>query len=153
MKGGDFITRLIDARTSQNASYANSISVPILLGEQELFGRVVLLTNGATGLLRTQLNGTVTVQLPLLPVATTVTVTIVRGLAPTDLVIYSASEALELSVIGPQVISFTASDFRVPIPLDNRLAYTAFVSANVVGTVRVGPESFNAAVYSDQPLG
>lgn len=153
MRGGDLITRLIDARTSQNASYANSISVPILLGEQELFGRVILLTNGATGLLRTQLNGTVTVQLPLLPVATSVTVTVVRGFAPTDLVIYSAREALDLSIVGPQVISFTASDFRVPIPADNRLPYTAFVSADAIGTFRVGPESFNAAVYSDQPLG
>jgi hypothetical protein len=147
------ITRLIDARTSQNASYANSISEPILLGVPELFGRVVLLTQGATGFLRTQINGTVTVQLPLLPVTTTVTITVVRGLEPTDLVVYSASEALDLSILGPQVISFTASDFRVPIPANNRLAYTAFVSANVIGTIRVGPESFNAAVYSDQPLG
>jgi len=142
------LANLLDARTSQNASYANSISIPITTTPQ-LFAQLTLTTTGATQNLRTQIAGTVAVQLPLVPVVTTITVTIVRGTAPSDTVIYSASDVLDTSVVGPQVLSFSASDFNVPIPGNNRVIYTAFISASAVGTTRVGPESFNATIYSD----
>lgn len=142
------MSQLVDAKSSQNASYANSISVPVLATAQQIFAQLTLSTAGATGPLNTLMTGTLTVQLPILPVATTVTLTIVRGTNVSDLEIYSVSENLTLSVLGPQVISFTASDFNVPIPGNGQITYTAFISANVLGTVRVGPESFNAAIYS-----
>ncbi|MCM3155477.1 hypothetical protein ABEY50_14970 [Priestia megaterium] len=142
------MAQLVDAKSSQNASYANSISVPVLATAQQIFAQLTLSTAGATGPLNTLMTGTLTVQLPILPVATTVTLTIVRGTNVSDLEIYSVSENLTLSVLGPQVISFTASDFNVPIPGNGQITYTAFISANVLGTVRVGPESFNAAIYS-----
>ncbi|PFR98123.1 hypothetical protein [Priestia megaterium] len=142
------MAQLVDAKSSQNASYANSISVPILATAQQIFAQLTLSTAGATGPLNTLMTGTLTVQLPILPVATTVTLTIVRGTNVSDLEIYSVSENLTLSVLGPQVISFTASDFNVPIPGNGQITYTAFISADVLGTVRVGPESFNAAIYS-----
>ncbi|MEJ9227118.1 hypothetical protein [Priestia aryabhattai] len=142
------MAQLVDAKSSQNASYANSISVPVLATAQQIFAQLTLSTAGATGPLNTLMTGTLAVQLPLLPVATTVTVTIVRGTNLSDLQIYSVSENLTLSVVGPQVISFTASDFNVPLPSNGQVTYTAFISANVLGTVRVGPESFNAAIYS-----
>ncbi|WP_342048894.1 hypothetical protein [Bacillus sp. OTU530] len=93
--------------------------------------------------------GTVTVQLPAIPVATSITATIVRGTTLSDLIIYSVREALELSVLGPQVLSFAASDFNVSIPAGGQVVYTVFISASTIGTVRVGPESFNATIYSD----
>jgi len=142
------LAKLLDAQTSQNASYANSISIPVSTTPQ-LFAQLTASTAGATGTVRTEMTGTVTVQLPLLPVATSITVTIVRGTTLSDLIIYSVRQVLELSVLGPQVLSFTASDFNVPITANNQVVYTAFVSASVIGTVRVGPESFNATVYSD----
>lgn len=142
------MVKLLDARTSQNASYANSLSIPVTTPPQ-LFAQLTLNTIGATQNLRTQINGTVSVQLPLLPVATSVTVTIVRGTTPSDLIIYSVSQFLSVSIIGPQVISFTASDFNVPITANNRVVYTAFISASLAGTTRVGPESFNATIYSN----
>ena len=142
------MAKLLDAQTSQNASYANSISIPVSTTPQ-LFAQLTASTAGATGTVRTEMTGTVTVQLPLLPVATSITVTIVRGTTLSDLIIYSVRQVLELSVLGPQVLSFTASDFNVPITANNQVVYTAFVSASVIGTVRVGPESFNATVYSD----
>ncbi|MGV3464437.1 MAG: hypothetical protein ACO1OT_03990 [Heyndrickxia sp.] len=142
------MAQLIDARTSQNASYANSISIPVSTTPQ-LFAQLTLNTTGAGQNMRTQISGTAAVQLPLVPVATTITITIVRGNSPSDLIIYSAREVLDTSVIGPQLISFTASDFNVPITANNRVVYTAYISASVLGTTRVGPESFNATIYSD----
>jgi len=135
------MTTLLDARTSQNASIANSISIPItILSAPGLFGQVGLNVLGATGPIRTQLSGTVACQLPLLPVATTITLTVVRGTSLTDPVIYSSAEALNINLLGPQLFTFTASDFNVPPPASELLIYTAFIGSNVLGTVRVGPE-------------
>ncbi|MBY0214920.1 MULTISPECIES: hypothetical protein [Priestia] len=143
------MTNLLDARTSQNASIANSISIPItILSVPGLFGQVGLNVLGATGPIRTQLSGTVACQLPLLPLATTITLTIVRGTSLTDPIIYSSSEALNTNILGPQLFTFTASDFNVPAPASGLLIYTAFIGSNLLGTVRVGPESFNAVAYS-----
>jgi hypothetical protein len=142
------MVKLLDSKTSQNASYANSLSIPIST-TPELFARLTLNTAGATGTVRTQLVGTVGVQVPALPITTNITVTIVRGTTLSDLVIYSAREKLDLSILGPQVLSFTASDFNVPIPPNNQVVYTAFISADLLGTIRVGPESLNATMYSN----
>ena len=52
---------LIDSfRTSQNASYANSIAIPILvIDTPQLFGQIGLITEGVTGTPRVQLTGTI----------------------------------------------------------------------------------------------
>ncbi|WP_327077956.1 hypothetical protein [Peribacillus frigoritolerans] len=62
------MVNLLEARTSQNASYANSNGILVSTTPQ-LFARLTFNAAGATGIVRTQISGTVTVQLPLLPVA------------------------------------------------------------------------------------
>jgi hypothetical protein len=136
----------IDGRTSQNASFANSILIPITaLNTPQLFGQIGLNTLGATGTLRVQLKGTLSVQLPLALVG--ITITIVRGTLPTDPLIYSATSTFSLSVVAPQVITFSADDFNPPIT--PQLTYTAFVSSNLLGTIRVGPENFDGILVAD----
>ncbi|KHL94067.1 hypothetical protein QW71_19850 [Paenibacillus sp. IHB B 3415] len=136
----------LDGRTSQNASYANSISIPILvINTPQLFGQVGLITQGVTTNPRVLLKGTISVSLPLALVG--ITITIVRGTLPTDPLVYSATSTFSLSVLAPQVIAFSADDF-VP-PITPQLTYTAFVSSNLLGTIRVGPESFDAILVSD----
>lgn len=67
----------IDGRTSQNASFANSIAIPItVLNTPQLFGQIGLNTLGATGTARVLLKGTISVQLPLALIG--ITITIVR---------------------------------------------------------------------------
>lgn len=144
------MTQLLDARTSQNASYANSIAIPILIVDSPaLVGQVGLNVHNASGITRVIFNGTVAMQLPLLPVVTAVTLTVVRGFLPTDPLVYSATEILDLEILGSQVLTITGSDYNVPFPISNQLVYTMFISASALGTVRVGPESFNAVAYSD----
>ncbi|MBT2287854.1 hypothetical protein J7E73_01670 [Paenibacillus albidus] len=136
----------LDARTSQNASFANSISIPILaINTPQIFGQVGLITQGVTTNPRVLLKGTISVSLPLALVG--ITITIVRGVLPTDPLVYSATSTFSLSVLAPQVITFSADDF-VP-PITPQLTYTAFVSSNLLGTIRVGPESFDAILVSD----
>ncbi|UPK42242.1 MULTISPECIES: hypothetical protein [Paenibacillus] len=141
------MSQFIDARTSQNASLAGSIAIPILVvNTPQLFGQIGLVTTAGIGANpRVQFKGTVSVQLPLALVG--ITITIVRGTVATDPVIYSATSTFNLSILAPQVITFSADDFNPPIT--PQLTYTAFVSSNLLGTIRVGPENFDGVLYSD----
>jgi len=141
------MSQFIDARTSQNASLANSIAVPILVvNTPQLFGQIGLVTTAGMGANpRVQMKGTVSVQLPLALVG--ITITVVRGTAPTDPIVYSATSTFSLSVLAPQVITFSADDFNPPVL--PQLTYTAFISSNLLGAIRVGPENFDGALYSD----
>jgi hypothetical protein len=136
----------LDGRTSQNASLANSMTTPILIGQESLFGVVGLdVTKATVGQIRVEFNGTVAVQLPLIPVLTSVTVTVVRGTQQSGLTtVYSARQQLSLEIAGPQLITFSGADFNPPKPDSGPLVYTAFISASAIGTIRVGPESFSA---------
>lgn len=145
--GGIFMTKLVDARTSQNASFANSIAIPILIANTpQLFGQVGLNTLGSGSNIRVQFNGTISLQLPLALVG--ITVTVVRGTTPTGPLVYSATSTYNLSMLAPQVISFTCADFNPP-PVNDQLTYSVYVSSNLLGTIRVGPENFSATAYSD----
>lgn len=136
----------IDGRTSQNASYANSIAIPILvINTPQLFGQIGLITSGVGANPRVILNGTVSVQLPLDLVG--ITITVVRGTLATDPLVYSATETFDVDVLAPEIITFTATDFTPPITA--QLTYTAFVSSNLLGTIRVGPENFSGILVSD----
>lgn len=140
------MTIFVDSRTSQNSSFANSINIPILaINTPQLFGQIGLLTEGSGTNPRVVFSGTISVQVPLALVG--VTVTIVRGTLPTNPVVYSATSTFNLSVLAPQVINFTATDFNPPVT--PQLTYTAFISTNLLGTIRVGPESFNGQLYTD----
>ena len=138
----------LDYRSSQNASYAGSIAIPILVVDApQLFGQIGLITEGVGLNPRVDLKGTISVTLPLALVG--ITITIVRGTLPTDPLVYSATSTFDLSVLAPQIITFSAADFNPPIT--PQLTYTAFVSSGLLGTIRVGPENFNGLLASDTP--
>jgi hypothetical protein len=138
--------QVIDARSSQNASVSNSIAIPILvINAPQLFAQVGLITAGVGDSPRVQFVGTIGVQLPLALAG--ITITVVRGTEPTDPAVYSSTSTFSLSILAPQLITFAGADYDPPIT--PQLTYTAFVSSNLLGTVRVGPESFAAVLYSD----
>lgn len=140
------MTKLLDARSSQNASLANSIAIPILvINTPQLFGQVGLNTYSTGTNIRVMFNGVVSVQLPLALVG--VTITVVRGTMSTDPVVYSATSTFSLSILAPQIIAFSGNDYNPPAV--DQLNYTAFISSNLLGTIRVGPESFNVTAYCD----
>jgi hypothetical protein len=136
----------LDGRTSQNASLAESTTTPILAGDEELFGIVGLdVTKATVGQIRVAFSGTVAVQLPLLPVLTEITITIIRGTEQSGLTtVFSATQQLSLEIAGPQIITFSGADFNAPMPQSGPLVYSAYITASAVGTIRVGPESFSA---------
>lgn len=140
------MTQFLDARVSQNASLFNSISIPIpVINTPQLFGQIGLLTAGTGANPRVQLKGTITIQLPL--ALFQVIITIVRGTVATAPLVYSATTTFGLSTLAPQVIMFATNDFNPPI--SPQITYSAFISTNLLGAVRVGPENFNGFIVSD----
>lgn len=141
------MTQFLDARVAINATSTNSISVPIpVINTPTLFAQIGLITAGTGANPRVQLKGTITVQLPL--AFFVVRVAIVRGTLATDPIIYSANSTYGLSgILAPEIITFSANDFNPPIT--PQLTYSAFISTNLLGTVRVGPENFDGFLVSD----
>ncbi|MEK3775660.1 hypothetical protein MHB85_14295 [Paenibacillus sp. FSL K6-4396] len=141
------MTQFLDARSSQNAALFNSISIPIpVINTPQLFAQIGLQTAGARANPRVSLKGTITVRLPL--ALFQVRITIVRGTVATDPIVYSANFTYGLSgLLNPEVIVFSANDYNPPI--QPQITYTAFISTNLLGTVRVGPESFDGFIVSD----
>jgi hypothetical protein len=145
------VTRLLDARTSQNASYEQSISI----GTNSIpavFGQVGLQCIKPGGVIRVDFNASMTILFPINSPVVTILIQIVRGTQLTDLLVYSANLTIPgIGTDGALIFPFNVngSDYNVPAPLDDQLIYTAFVSANSTMPSRIGPESFNAAAYCD----
>ncbi|MFC4103386.1 hypothetical protein [Paenibacillus xanthanilyticus] len=139
----------LDSKTSQNASYANSIAIPIsILGTPTLVAQQTLdLSAGNANLTRVTFSGTIALQLGLLPVATNVTIGVYRGLDTSGVLVYSASENMDINLLGPQVFSLSGSDFNAPNIAG--VPYSVFVTVTALGVTRVGPESFNFIAITD----
>jgi hypothetical protein len=144
------LTRLLDARTSQNASYEHSINTGTGTSPTQ-FGQVGLQVMNPGGIIRVDLHATMTISFPADTLNITILIQIVRGTQITDPLVYSANLTIPQLGAGPLIFPFTVtgSDYNVPSPINNQLIYTAFVSSNSPLTSRIGPESFNAAAYSD----
>ncbi|MEJ9315095.1 hypothetical protein P4655_27530 [Priestia megaterium] len=142
----------LDGRTSQNASTANSISIPTT-NAYVLWAQVGLNVSVASTStpIRVPFDGITTFKLN--PAATNLTnrleIIVVRGTNPSAGQIFSGIKTLVVngSEQGPQEYTFTATDYNPPKG-SGLLVYSVFVR-NITGSsesdvVRVGPESFNA---------
>ncbi|WP_456363501.1 hypothetical protein [Priestia aryabhattai] len=141
---------LLDGRTSQGASIANSTSVPTT-SSNVLWGQVGLEVGAASPSfpIRVQFTGTIALKLALNPVnpQNTVEIKVVRGFNANDPVVYTARKTLTVANEGiSDLLTFTGLDYNVPKG-SGFLVYTVFVR-NITGSnesdvTRVGPESFN----------
>jgi len=147
----------LDARTSQNASHANSINVPTT-PSYVAFAQVGLNVTGANPSipLRVQFQGIATFKLSPTAFNNTnlIEIIIVRGTNPNANQIFSGIKTMVLngSENGPQEYSFAASDYNPPIG-SGLLVYTGFIR-NITGNHesdvnRVGPESFDATAFGN----
>jgi hypothetical protein len=144
--------RLLDGRTSQNASFQQSISSSTPT-TPTLFGQVGLQCLNPGGIIRVQFTATVTILFPAGSTSSsTILIQVVIGTQITDPTVYSANLTVPATAPnGPTILPYTVtgSDYNVPAPPNNQLVYSAFISSNNSLPIRIGPESFNAAAYSD----
>jgi hypothetical protein len=144
------MVRTLDARTSQNASFGNTISIPLPANTPVAIGVVGLDVTGAGTNIRVQLFGIAELAFPETPpFDSVIAFSIVRGeeASPVAYALYSVSVS-EINPNAVQVINITASDFDVPFPSTNELVYTLYLFCTTDAT-RIGIESFNAIAYSD----
>ncbi|MBM7691250.1 hypothetical protein JOC77_000655 [Peribacillus deserti] len=147
------MVKLLDAHISQNMSISGGISIPVT-ATPALFGTLGLRTDGAGPNIRVQFTATVAIS-SVAAIAVPIRISIFRGTGPNAVLIYSATELpIALGAIGAvnrRIITVTGADYRPPNP-GSLLVYQAFVSTEggvAIAPTRTGPESFNAAAYSD----
>ncbi|MBB3125595.1 hypothetical protein FHS19_000249 [Paenibacillus rhizosphaerae] len=151
---------LVDTQVSQNASTAGGISIPLgpvinLLNPpaSALFGTLGLNTSTAGTDLRVVFNYTFTLS-ALISVLTPVTITVNRIINGVPTTVYSVTQTLPLvaGALTTTVLSGDGIDYHPPNP--GFIVYQGIVSVPatvLVVPTRTGPESFNAAAYSNPP--
>ncbi|KGE20604.1 hypothetical protein [Paenibacillus wynnii] len=144
------MSQFLDARTSQNASYGNTISIPFPANTPAPIGQVGLNVTGAGGNIRVQFSGIAELAFPETPpFDSVIAFSVVRGaeVFPVAYALYSVS-VNEANPNAVQVVTIEASDYNVPLPASNELVYTLYLFCTADAT-RIGIESFNAVAYSD----
>ncbi|WP_420538964.1 hypothetical protein ACN92M_13595 [Paenibacillus polymyxa] len=144
------MTRLLDARTSQNASYGNTISIPLPANTAVAIAELGLEVTGAGENMRVQLTGIAELAFPTTPpFDSVISFSIVRG--DVDSLVAYALYSVSVSEVNPnavQVVTINAYDYSIPLPPSNELVYTLYIFCTADAT-RIGMESFNAVAYSD----
>ena len=138
------MAKLLDARTSQNAS-ENDISIPVTKNTETLFAQVGLDADGAAGVIRSTMTGTIA--LDIKKYGTKVTVTVVRGTLSTDPVVLRTVTTVHDTPFSPFVLTFSGADFDVPF--EPEIIYSVFLLVDKKGVTRTGPESFFTHLQSD----
>ncbi|CAH0131906.1 MULTISPECIES: hypothetical protein [Bacillaceae] len=144
--------KFLDAQTSQNASYRDSISIPVTT-TPALFGSLGLNTTGAGPNIRVEFTFTATLS-SLAAILTPVNIEIYRGTGVGRVLVYSAQLTLPVAGLGvasETIITLAGADFNPPSP-NNFLVYQSFISIPggiVIAPTRTGPESFFAAAFSN----
>ncbi|AZN43618.1 hypothetical protein EJC50_09435 [Paenibacillus albus] len=143
------MSKLLDARTSQNASNGNSISILLPADTPTKIGVVGLNVTGAAGIIRVQLSGIAAIDIPeKQPGGKVVAIGAIRGLLPTDPIVGYTRYEFSQAESGIKVLHLIASDYNVPFPASHELVYSLFLFSSEECT-RIGPESFNASAFSD----
>ncbi|GGG03913.1 hypothetical protein GCM10010912_55870 [Paenibacillus albidus] len=143
------MTRLLDARTSQNASTAGSMNgVGLTANQNVLIGQIGLATAGSVGAIRVQLSGVATFFV-FSGGFITLTLFAVRGTEATDPIVSSNRIQLNPGATTPTntfTLYLVGSDYNPEST--GELIYSLFVHSTI-NVNRIGPESFNGTAYSD----
>ena len=139
------MTKVVDVRTSQNATEHNQISIPVTRNTETLFAQIGLNTLTTAGVPRVTMSGIIA--LDITRPHTTVTVTIVRGTMETDPVVLRVTTVVNPESHKPFILTFNGADFNPPVIPE--IVYSVFVTVDRKGVTRVGPESFFGHLHSD----
>ncbi|RAW13713.1 hypothetical protein [Paenibacillus taichungensis] len=149
------MVKTLDARTSQGSNGQNMVTPSFTNGVPLLFAQVGLQVNNPGTWIRTFFSGVVELTANQLPVNGDLVIEVYRGLGASQQLVYRAGTiVLSNPFFSPCVFSFTGSDFNIPAPSNGQLVYSVYATFTYnpiydVTNVRLGPESFNATVYSD----
>ncbi|QLG40678.1 MULTISPECIES: hypothetical protein [unclassified Paenibacillus] len=149
------MVKTLDARTSQGSNGQNIVTPSFTNGVPQLFAQVGLQVNNPGMVIRTFFSGIVEVTADQLPVNGNLVIEVYRGLGSSQQLVYRAGTiVLDNPFFSPCVLSFSGSDYNVTPPVNGQLVYSVYAIFTYnpiynVSNLRLGPESFNATVYSN----
>ncbi|MBT2770909.1 hypothetical protein J7J47_01510 [Halomonas sp. ISL-60] len=148
------MVKTLDARTSQGSNGTNILTPSFTNGVPLLFAQVGLQVSNPGMVIRTLFSGIIEVTANQLPVNGDLVIEVNRGLGSSQLVYRAGTIVRANPFFSPCVFSFTGSDYNVTPPGNGQLVYSVYATFSYnpifgVSNVRLGPESFNVTVYSD----
>ncbi|CAM3161305.1 hypothetical protein HP548_16725 [Paenibacillus taichungensis] len=149
------MVKTLDARTSQGSNGQQILTPSFMNGVPLLFAQVGLQISNPGMSIRTFFSGIVEITASQLPVNGNLVIEVYRGLGGSQQLVYRANTTvLANPFFSPCILSFSGSEYNVPAPGNGQLVYSAYATFSYnpiynVNNVRLGPESFNTTVYSD----
>ncbi|MFE6076522.1 hypothetical protein ACFVQB_18795 [Paenibacillus sp. NPDC057886] len=149
------MVKTLDARTSQGSNGQNVVITSFTNGVPLLFAQVGLQISNPGTWIRTLFSGVIEVTANQLPINADLVIEVYQGLGSSQQLVYRAGTIVVANpFFSPCVFSFTGADFNVTPPSNGQLVYSAYATFTYnpiysVSNVRLGPESFNTTVYSD----
>lgn len=149
------MVRTLDARTSQGSNGLYSLTPSFTNGVPILFAQVALQVNNPGPFVRTLFAGIVELTANVLPVNGNLVIEVYRGLGASQQLVYRAGTIIVADqFFSPCVFSFTGSEYNVPTVGSSQIIYSVYATFSYnplynVSGLRLGPESFNATLYSD----
>ncbi|MGG4479957.1 hypothetical protein [Paenibacillus illinoisensis] len=149
------MVKTLDARTSQGSNGRNILTPSFTNGVPLLFAQLGLQVNNPGASVRTLFSGIVELTADDLPINGNLVIEVYRGLGASQQLVYRAGTiVLANEFFSPCVFSFTGSEYNVPTSGSGQIIYSAYAVFSYnplfsVNNVRLGPESFNATMYSD----
>ncbi|WP_145322778.1 hypothetical protein [Paenibacillus xylanexedens] len=149
------MVKTLDARTSQGSNGQNILTPSFTNGVPQLFAQVGLQVNNPGMVIRTLFSGIIEITADQLPVNGDLVIEVYRGLSNSQQLVYRAGTIVQANpFFSPCVLTFTGSDYNVTPPGNGQLIYSVYATFTYnpnfsVNNLRLGPESFNATVYSD----
>ncbi|WP_413408499.1 hypothetical protein [Paenibacillus amylolyticus] len=149
------MVKTLDARTSQGSNGHNILTPSFTNGVPQLFAQVGLQVSNPGMFIRTFFSGIIEVTANQLPVNGNFVIEVYRGLSSSQQLVYRAGTIVQANAFfSPCVLSFTGSEYNVPPPGSGQLVYSVYAIFTYdpsfsINNLRLGPESFNATVYSN----
>ncbi|NUU79159.1 hypothetical protein [Paenibacillus xylanilyticus] len=150
------MVQTLDARTSQGSNGHNILTPSFTNGVPLLFAQVGLQFNNPGAFIRTFFSGVVELTASQLSTNGELVIEVYRDLGSSQHLVYRAGTiVIANEFFSPCVFKFTGSDFNVPPPVNGQLVYSVYATFTFnplfpVSNIRLGPESFNATVYSEE---
>ncbi|WP_145330965.1 hypothetical protein [Paenibacillus xylanexedens] len=150
------MVKTLDARTSQGSNGTGELNLDNFInGIPLLMAQVGLQVKNPGPWLRTFFSGTINLTAYNLPSQGSLGIEVYRESDGIQALVYFSYVIVRGNrLVSPCTLTFNGSDYNVPAPSSGQVTYTVYSVFTYnpqysITNFRIGPESFNATIYSD----
>nr|WP_154959147.1 hypothetical protein [Paenibacillus xylanexedens] len=149
------MVKTLDARTSQGSNGMGILNPAFTNGVPLLMAQVGLQVKSPGPWIRTFFSGSIKFQAVNLPISGFLGVEVYRESDGLRQLVYQVGTVVRAGrLVSPCTLTFNGSDYNVPAPSSGQVTYTVYSVYTYnpqysITNFRIGPESFNATIYSD----